>query len=324
MRAIDDGRGCRDIDRHRAERDPRVPPATRRATDHHASGLGWPGPARPVRPRSPRPRRRSRGSAADIKTVDKDESALNAALEATWSGSLPVARGASGASGRPGGTAGRARRPPVGAAATSSTAASANDTSAAASAAPARTSRRARRQRVEEQARDRESAGRRPGLDRRGTGQPRRRAGSARRRQPGEHDLGHGRLGLDRRQEDRCRLASGAASPAIVVIGSGTSYQAVANVPVTRIGAVSVGQHAVVTPDSTNPRVDGTVTAIGVLGTTRVDDHDLSGHRLARLVRARSALRGRGRGLDRHPDLTGRRRSPFRRPRSERSALVTW
>ncbi len=62
--------------------------------------------------------------------------------------------------------------------------------------------------------------------------------------------------------------ASGSASPAIVVIGSGTSYQAVANVPVTHIGAVSVGQHAVVTPDSTNRGVDGTVTAIGVLGTS--------------------------------------------------------
>ncbi len=62
--------------------------------------------------------------------------------------------------------------------------------------------------------------------------------------------------------------SSGSTSPAVVVIGSGTSYQAVAQVPVARIGTVSVGQRAVVTPDATNDALDGRVTSIGVLGTT--------------------------------------------------------
>jgi uncharacterized membrane protein YgcG len=53
-----------------------------------------------------------------------------------------------------------------------------------------------------------------------------------------------------------------------VVIGTGSSYQVSANVPVADIGRVALGQQVLVTPDSTNTDVEGQVTAIGVVPTS--------------------------------------------------------
>jgi hypothetical protein len=50
-----------------------------------------------------------------------------------------------------------------------------------------------------------------------------------------------------------------------VVIGPGSSYQLVTQVPVAKVGAVTIGQSATVTPDATNTQLHGTVTAVGVL-----------------------------------------------------------
>ncbi len=65
-------------------------------------------------------------------------------------------------------------------------------------------------------------------------------------------------------------VAAGSATstPALVVVGSGTSFETVVNVPVTHIGQVAVGQRARVTPDVTGSVLAGTVTSIGALGTT--------------------------------------------------------
>ncbi len=61
---------------------------------------------------------------------------------------------------------------------------------------------------------------------------------------------------------------SSSSAPSIVVVGNGTQYQAVADVPVTHLAQVAVGQQAVVTPDVTDTALRGTVAAIGVLGTS--------------------------------------------------------
>jgi multidrug efflux pump subunit AcrA (membrane-fusion protein) len=63
---------------------------------------------------------------------------------------------------------------------------------------------------------------------------------------------------------------SGSASPQVVVIGSGRSYDVSTDVAVADIGKVAVGQQATVTPDATNTPIIGHVTAIGVVasGTT--------------------------------------------------------
>ena len=64
---------------------------------------------------------------------------------------------------------------------------------------------------------------------------------------------------------DPITAASGSADPEIVVIGPGSSYQVVTQVPVADIGEVAVGQSATVTPDATNSVLEGTVTSIGLL-----------------------------------------------------------
>ena len=60
---------------------------------------------------------------------------------------------------------------------------------------------------------------------------------------------------------------STSTSGQVVVLGSGSSYQVVATVPVASISKVAVGQQALVTPDSSGTAVPGTVTGIGVLAT---------------------------------------------------------
>ncbi len=62
--------------------------------------------------------------------------------------------------------------------------------------------------------------------------------------------------------------AGSSTSPEIVVIGSGTSYDVSTTIPVADIGQISVGQQAVITPDSTNEVEHGQVSSIGVLATT--------------------------------------------------------
>lgn len=62
--------------------------------------------------------------------------------------------------------------------------------------------------------------------------------------------------------------AGSSTSPEIVVIGGGTSYDVSTTIPVADIGQVSVGQQAVITPDSTNEVEDGLVSSIGVLATS--------------------------------------------------------
>jgi HlyD family secretion protein len=57
-------------------------------------------------------------------------------------------------------------------------------------------------------------------------------------------------------------------SPAIVVIGSGSSYEVTTDVAVADIGEIAVGQQAQVTPDSTGSVVDGTVTSVGAVATS--------------------------------------------------------
>ena len=64
---------------------------------------------------------------------------------------------------------------------------------------------------------------------------------------------------------DPIAAASGSADPEIVVIGPGSSYQVVTQVPVADIGEVAVGQSATITPDATNSVLEGTVTSIGLL-----------------------------------------------------------
>jgi HlyD family secretion protein len=64
---------------------------------------------------------------------------------------------------------------------------------------------------------------------------------------------------------DSVSAASGTTDPDVVIIGPGSSYQLVTQVPVAKIAAVTVGQSAVVNPDATNTQLQGTVTAIGVL-----------------------------------------------------------
>lgn len=58
------------------------------------------------------------------------------------------------------------------------------------------------------------------------------------------------------------------SGPEVVVIGSGSTYQVTADVPVAEIGRVAVGQQVLVTPDTSTATVRGTVTAIGVLATS--------------------------------------------------------
>ena len=65
-------------------------------------------------------------------------------------------------------------------------------------------------------------------------------------------------------------VAAGSPSgtPQIVVIGAGSTYEVATTVPVTSVAKVTVGQSALVEPDSTTTELTGTVTGIGVLGTT--------------------------------------------------------
>jgi HlyD family secretion protein len=62
--------------------------------------------------------------------------------------------------------------------------------------------------------------------------------------------------------------AGSTSSPEIVVIGTGSSYDVSTTIPVADIGQVSIGQEAVITPDSTNAVEDGVVSSIGVLATS--------------------------------------------------------
>ncbi len=64
---------------------------------------------------------------------------------------------------------------------------------------------------------------------------------------------------------DQVTVGTGASPAEVVVIGPGSSYQLVAQVPVADIARVAVGQPATVTPDATGSRLPGTVTSIGVL-----------------------------------------------------------
>jgi multidrug efflux pump subunit AcrA (membrane-fusion protein) len=60
-------------------------------------------------------------------------------------------------------------------------------------------------------------------------------------------------------------VTSGSSSNSqIVVIGSGSSYSVATEVAVADVGKVAVGQQALVTPDSTNSVLSGTVTSVGV------------------------------------------------------------
>jgi trimeric autotransporter adhesin len=65
-------------------------------------------------------------------------------------------------------------------------------------------------------------------------------------------------------------VSAGASSNAaeVVVIGPGSSYQLVAQVPVADIVKVAVGQPATVTPDATNDQLEGRVISIGTLPTS--------------------------------------------------------
>lgn len=62
-------------------------------------------------------------------------------------------------------------------------------------------------------------------------------------------------------------IAKTGASSAIVVLGPG-SYDVSTEIAVTDLPSVVIGQHALVTPDTTGSAVSGTVTAIGLLATT--------------------------------------------------------
>jgi HlyD family secretion protein len=64
-------------------------------------------------------------------------------------------------------------------------------------------------------------------------------------------------------------LTAGSSSSGgqIVVIGAGTTYQLVTQIPVTQITAVTLGQKAQVTPDSAPGVLSGQVTGIGILAT---------------------------------------------------------
>ena len=61
-----------------------------------------------------------------------------------------------------------------------------------------------------------------------------------------------------------------ASDAAIVVLGPG-SFIVSTSVDVSNVHSVTVGQTAVVTPDSTNDPLQGTVTSIGLVGTTSDD-----------------------------------------------------
>jgi len=61
---------------------------------------------------------------------------------------------------------------------------------------------------------------------------------------------------------------SPSSTPQVVVIGSGSEYEVATTVPVTDIQHVSIGQQALVTPDSSSTTYTGTVSSIGVLGTS--------------------------------------------------------
>ena len=61
---------------------------------------------------------------------------------------------------------------------------------------------------------------------------------------------------------------SPSATPQIVVVGSGSDFEAATTVDVTKIKEIHLGQEAVVTPDSSSVPEDGTITGIGVQGTS--------------------------------------------------------
>ena len=61
---------------------------------------------------------------------------------------------------------------------------------------------------------------------------------------------------------------SPSSAPQVVVVGSGSDYQVTTTVPVTKIQQVALGQQALVTPDSSSTVLTGTVSGIGVLGTS--------------------------------------------------------
>jgi multidrug efflux pump subunit AcrA (membrane-fusion protein) len=61
---------------------------------------------------------------------------------------------------------------------------------------------------------------------------------------------------------------SSSSTPQIVVIGSGSAYQLSTDVAVTDISQVHVGQQATVTPDTTNTALVGQVASISVLATS--------------------------------------------------------
>ena len=201
----------------------------------------------------------------DIKTVDKDESALNAALESSSGSGGTAASGSGGANGGHGGssstTGATATTGAAVTAATTATSDASESPSGAASNGAGSDGSKAKPATAGQLAVDQASIdAAQANLD------------------SAQAALGDANLvstiagtvaSVSVAPGGSVSSASGSTSPDIVVIGSGNSYQAVADVPVTRIGAVSVGQRAVVTPDSTDAAVDGTVTAIGVLGTSQ-------------------------------------------------------
>jgi multidrug efflux pump subunit AcrA (membrane-fusion protein) len=63
--------------------------------------------------------------------------------------------------------------------------------------------------------------------------------------------------------------AGSTTTPAqVVIVGAGSSYDLTTDVPVADIARVAVGQRAEVTPDATNSVVTGHVSSVGVLATT--------------------------------------------------------
>ncbi len=67
---------------------------------------------------------------------------------------------------------------------------------------------------------------------------------------------------------DSVTAGSTSSSAQIVVIGNGSTYDVTTDVPVAKIGEVAIGQQAQVIPDSTNTELNGQVESIGVLASS--------------------------------------------------------
>jgi trimeric autotransporter adhesin len=67
---------------------------------------------------------------------------------------------------------------------------------------------------------------------------------------------------------DTVTAGGNSGNAAIVVIGSGSSYDVTTDVAVADVGKIAVGQQALVTPDATSSVVDGSVSAIGAVASS--------------------------------------------------------